>query len=90
MPQGLSRDDQRIVARVIFAPLTAPTLGLLAAWDEAMRRWKELSAVIFSRVVDDDSDQGSDAMRREQIELMKNPEVRRRLPLGENSMLTLL
>ena len=68
--------DQRTVARVVLGPLTAPTPGLLAAWDEAMRRWKELSAVIFSRVGDDESDQSSDAMRREQLDQMKNPEVR--------------
>ncbi|KAK4704245.1 neurofibromin 1, partial [Phenoliferia sp. Uapishka_3] len=69
-----TQEDQRAVARVVFASLPEPTLGLVAGWDEAMRRWKELSAVIFSRVVDDDSDNGSDAIRREQMDSRKSPE----------------
>lgn len=72
---ALTREEQKAAIRAVFNSLKTPSPGLLAAWDEAMRRWKEFSGAIFSRVVDDESDNGSDAMRREQIETMKSPEV---------------
>lgn len=49
---------------------------MLAGWDETMRRWRELTTVIFSRVHDDSSENSSDTMRREQIESLHTPEVR--------------
>jgi hypothetical protein len=61
--------------RTALNGLEESTPGLLAAWDEAMRRWKELSSVIFSRVAEDDSSTGSDATQMELIESSKTPEV---------------
>ncbi|KAM0749716.1 hypothetical protein T439DRAFT_302673 [Meredithblackwellia eburnea MCA 4105] len=71
---GAGRNDQRRLLRTVARKVVQPTTALLASWDEAIRRWKELSSVIFSRMVDDESDNGSDGMRREQIESMKSPE----------------
>lgn len=73
----LAPDVQQKQVRKVLAGLKKPTPGLVAAWDEGMRRWKELSSVIFSRVMDDGSDHGA---AREQIESMKTLQVRSELP----------
>lgn len=58
--------------RRILNSLDTPTVGLLVAWDESMRRWKELSAVVFSKVMDDDSEFSG---MRDGIEARSTPEV---------------
>lgn len=71
----LELENHQSKARGVLSKLEVPTAGLLAAWDEAMRRWKELSAVIFSRVAEDDTSSTTDAVRRDLIEASKTPEV---------------
>lgn len=81
---ALESEAQQKLIRKVLNSLKNPTIGLLVAWDEAMRRWKDLSAVVFSRVMDNESEHSSDVLRRDGIEARATPEVNYSFTLHSN------
>lgn len=68
--------------RKVLGGLEHATTGLVAAWDEAMRRWKDLSGYIFDRAGTEEDDFESRSRvghQRESSEVSRSPEVSRPL-----------
>lgn len=67
--------SSRKEARKVVGGLDRASTGLVAAWDEAMRWWKELSGVIFARGDEDEEGENGRGHRRESSESSRSPEV---------------